>query len=531
MSTRLCALGLLCLLCLPLALAAEEPEAFTILGADPGPASVAAVGGWQVAARFEVLQAAPPRLGLPLSLGETRTAELTGFERRGADSYTWRGRWTDGEGSVTLTVHGSELAGLIEAGPAVYEIVPRGRGLSSLALLDTDRFPECATSDRQAAAVEPSFEEAGIATPPADSAGRIDVMVLYTASARSGAGGTAAIQAIAQAAVDAANTAYANSQITQRLRLVHTQEVTYNEASGDYYDHLDWVTADPTVAGLRNAYRADMVDLLVQDGAFCGLGWLMVNVNASFASSAFTVTTHYCAVGNLSFAHELGHNMGAHHDPANAGSAAYPYAYGHFINGLYRTVMSYSSQCPSGCTRVAYFSNPNISYLSQPTGIADARDNHRVLNNTASVVANFRQEFKAGDLYTINPCRVADTRNTSAVLSGATRVLDVTGICGIPADATAVVLNVTVVGPTGNGNLTLYPSDILKPNTSVINFAAGVTRANNAILAMPGNGTGDLTAAPTVVGGGTVHVVLDATGYFVSPAADLATPPTPPAAP
>lgn len=521
MLTRWCIAGLLLfVLCLPLALAAEEPEAFTILGEDSRPASVAAVGSWQVAARFEVLEAAPPRLGLPLATGEIRTAELTGFERRGADSYTWRGRWTDGEGSVTLTVHGSALAGFLAADHAVYELVPRGRGASSLVLLDSDRFPECATAESHAVAVEPSAEKAGIAAAPPDDASRVDVMVLYTASARAGAGGTANIQALAQAAVDAANTAYANSQITQRLRLVHTQEVVYDEASGNYYDHLSWVTADPTVAGLRNAYRADLVDLLVQDGTFCGLGWLMAGVSPSFASSAFTVTTRHCAVGNLSFAHELGHNMGAHHDPANGGGAAYPYSFGHFVNGSFRTVMSYNTQCPSGCTRVAHFSNPEISYLGHPTGIADARDNHRTLNNTASVVANFRQEVKAQDLYTLTPCRVADTRNTSAVLSGAVRVLDVNGACGIPADATAVVLNVTVVGPTGSGYLTLYPSDVSKPGTSIINFAAGMTRSNNAILSLPIDGSGTLSAEALVGGGGTVHVVLDATGYFVAPAAD-----------
>lgn len=523
-------LCLLCFLCLPLALAAEVPEAFTILGDDPGAASMAAVQSWQVSARLEVLRAAPPRLGLPLAAGMIRTAELTGFESRGADSYTWRGRWTEGEGSITLTVHGPELAGFIEADNAVYEIVPHGekRGTSSLTLLDTDRFPECATSEREAVAETPSLEAGEIgdmAGQPQDSAARIDVMVLYTASTRTAAGGTAAIQATAQAAVDAANTAYANSQITQRLRLVHTQEVTYNESGNSYSSHLSWVTADPAVAALRNAYGADLVDLLVQDGAACGIGWLMTNVSPSFAGSGFSVTARSCAVGNLSFAHELGHNMGAHHDPANARSSpAYPYSYGHFIDGLYRTVMSYDTQCPSGCTRVAYFSNPDISYLGQPTGIANARDNHRTLNNSASVVANFRQEVQPGDLYTLVPCRVADTRSSLPVLSGVVRVLEVAGVCGIPADATAVVVNVTVAEPTGIGNLTLYASDLTKPNTSVINFAAGVNRANNAILPLPSNGSGDLAVEALVVGGGSVHLVLDVTGYMAAPVPDLETP-------
>src|SRR5687768_7890861 len=124
MQTRLCsAAGLVFLLCLSLPLAAEEPEAFKILGNDPGPGSAAAVRSWLVAARFDVLRAAPARLGLPLAAGEIWSADLIDFERR-ADGYTWRGRLTKGAGSVTLTVHGAALAGFIEAEKSVYEIVP-----------------------------------------------------------------------------------------------------------------------------------------------------------------------------------------------------------------------------------------------------------------------------------------------------------------------------------------------------------------------------------------------------------------------
>ncbi len=311
-------------------------------------------------------------------------------------------------------------------------------------------------------------------------------------------------------------------QIVQRLRLVHMAEVPYVEAGG-FSAHLNWLSSDAAVAALRDTYRADVVDLMVQDTQFCGIASLMVNVSPSFASSAFSVTARSCAVGNFSFAHELGHNMSAHHDPANGGSAAYPYAYGHFVNGSYRTVMAYSSECSSGCTRVSQFSNPDVSFLGAPTGIANARDNHRALNNTADVVANFRQEATApvaSDLYTVNPCRIVDTRIDLPLLSGVVRELDVAGVCGIPMDATAVVLNVTVIGATGSGNLSLYPADQPQPATSTLNFAALLTRANNAILALPADGSGQLAVMPSVSGGGIAHVVLDVAGYFAVPAAD-----------
>jgi hypothetical protein len=72
-------------------------------------------------------------------------------------------------------------------------------------------------------------------------------------------------------------------------------------------------------------------------------------------------------------------------------------------------------------------------------------------------------------------------------------------------------LNVTVLSPTAQGNVRLYPADVSPPTTSAINYAAGQTRANNAVLSLGANG-----ALVVYVGqpGGTVHVVLDVNGYF-----------------
>lgn len=525
MSNCLRTLWAVCLVCLahlPLHAQGEAPEAFTWLDAAPRPLpSLAAERFQEVAARFDLLRSAPPRLGLPLLGGVTVLAERTGFERRG-DGYTWLGRIAETDGSVVLTIHGTALAGLIESPDGIYEIVPRGRGTSSLALLATDRFPREAESllqEPQPGALAPaSFSTASRPDPQ----GRIDVMVLYTPAARAAAGGTNNIRATAQLAVDAANTAYANSQITTRLRLVHTQEVAYDEDYFEYSDHLYWLSADPGVARLREAHRADLVDLLVEDGEYCGVAWVMSNVSPLFAGSGFSVTTRSCAAGNLSFAHELGHNMGSQHDPANGSVfASFPHSYGHFVSGVFRTVMSYNTHCTSNCPRVARFSNPNLTYGGHPLGIANARDNHRTINATDAVVANFRQQAPASDFYTVAPCRVVDTRGGAPLLSGVVRTLPVAGSCGVPADAVAVALNVTVADPTSLGSLRLYPADIPKPDATVINFLAGANRANAAILPLSTNGAGTLVAEPFLTSLGSVHLVLDVVGYFGLPMEDV----------
>jgi hypothetical protein len=103
-----------------------------------------------------------------------------------------------------------------------------------------------------------------------------------------------------------------------------------------------------------------------------------------------------CAAGYYSFGHELAHNMGSNHDRANGSAALYPYSYGYWApDNSYRTVMAYD--CPNGgCSRVPYFSNPNVWFNGYPTGISydvdpnNAADNARSLNEVRFVVANFR---------------------------------------------------------------------------------------------------------------------------------------------
>ncbi len=119
--------------------------------------------------------------------------------------------------------------------------------------------------------------------------------------------------------------------------------------------------------------------------------------------------------------------------------------------------------------------------------------------------------------FTVIPCRVLDTRTPDgplggpALLANAARTFAVAGHCGIPASARAVSVNLTVTGASVNGNLRLYPSGIPMPLVSTINYTAGITRANNAIV--PLSALGELVAYCTQATGG-VHFVLDVNGYF-----------------
>lgn len=123
-----------------------------------------------------------------------------------------------------------------------------------------------------------------------------------------------------------------------------------------------------------------------------------------------------------------------------------------------------------------------------------------------------------GDFYTVVPCRIIDTRGADGpygapvLTSAETRSFTIHGQCGIPAAARAVAVNVTAIGATGSGNLSLFRSGETPPATSSVNFPAALARANNAIV--PLSIDGGLTVRPSVANSGQVHLILDVVGYF-----------------
>lgn len=103
----------------------------------------------------------------------------------------------------------------------------------------------------------------------------------------------------------------------------------------------------------------------------------------------------------------------------------------------------------------------------------------------------------APEFLPLAPARLADTRigattvdgveaGTGARAPGSTIELQVAGRGGVPADATAVALNVTAVDPGGAGFLTIYPCDVAQPTASNVNFSPGAT-VPNAVIAKVGN--------------------------------------------
>ena len=123
--------------------------------------------------------------------------------------------------------------------------------------------------------------------------------------------------------------------------------------------------------------------------------------------------------------------------------------------------------------------------------------------------------------HAITPCRVADTRGPNGLNGGPNifgnnvpRNFQVKGVCGVPSTANAATLNVTIASPTSGGFLTLWPAGGAQPVVSTLNFTSTDSAlANGAIVPLADNGSApDLSVY--MGGSGTVHVILDVTGYF-----------------
>lgn len=223
---------------------------------------------------------------------------------------------------------------------------------------------------------------------------RLNVIAFYTPEARLRAGGEEAIRQLLQHEIDVANSSYANSQIQVRLEMPYMEEVARQDRdTNNYY----WVRLDPRVVELQRQYGAAFTALVVEDG-FTGCASatsilrkdVFLDRKATVQGGAVINRACLSQGSWILLAHELGHVMGCEHDPAAGSpqqSALFPYAYGYYVDGSFRTVMAYANGCTQGCPAVPYFSNPAVSFNGKKTGIRGKRDNHRVINATRTRMA------------------------------------------------------------------------------------------------------------------------------------------------
>ena len=126
----------------------------------------------------------------------------------------------------------------------------------------------------------------------------------------------------------------------------------------------------------------------------------------NIGSTAFKLAGHD-KVGMV-YTHELGHNLGCHHSPGEDDSPPPPenryheYAVGHkflSIIGWTGTIMTNPDISTWLSWPVKYFSNPDVLFLLGRTGIANERDNARLIEETAIYVADYRDGFPSNSIW------------------------------------------------------------------------------------------------------------------------------------
>jgi hypothetical protein len=111
----------------------------------------------------------------------------------------------------------------------------------------------------------------------------------------------------------------------------------------------------------------------------------------------------------------------------------------------------------------------------------------------------------------LNPTRVLDSRSgvgtPDRLVAGATVELPLAGVAGVPADASAVAINVTSINPSADGFVTAYPCSSDRPVASNLNPQVGRVRPNLVVAPLSSSGSICLFTYTEV------DLVVDVLGY------------------
>jgi hypothetical protein len=130
----------------------------------------------------------------------------------------------------------------------------------------------------------------------------------------------------------------------------------------------------------------------------------------------------------------------------------------------------------------------------------------------------FVRDANGATFVPVTPTRVVDTRTKQGIggplVANRAYGFQVTGLAGVPANATAVSGNATVTGMTALGYIAVAPSFVpgTLPSTSTVNFPKGDVRANNVVVPLS---AGQLQVEYAAKAGASVQFIFDVTGYFV----------------
>jgi hypothetical protein len=380
------------------------------------------VGAEAVDALSTVVRTGAPRTFLvPLGPDEADLVVMRRFSGApGSAAVTLVGEFADrdlSEVSLTITAD-SVLAGTIQLADTVLEVERTAPGRP---LVVTRRQVQGALppegAPRRPPAAPPASAPPGPAGPPRPSGDRapgtsadasdvsgpapagtvpcppatVRVLVVFTQGGAAGRN-AARLQARAAAGVASINQALSASQIPHQVELAGVRVLGPGAlpATDSLNTELTMAQQMPQLRAWRRETQADLVSVWADTTGVvprrrCGLGYVITDVGAH-AEYGVSVVPDNCALGELSFAHEVGHNLGMEHDRANTTSPGIdPFSYGfqHFAPApapSFRDVMAYPCS-QGGCGRQRLYSSPRSTFMGVPTGVDHGADPGRAADN------------------------------------------------------------------------------------------------------------------------------------------------------
>jgi hypothetical protein len=174
-----------------------------------------------------------------------------------------------------------------------------------------------------------------------------------------------------------------------------------------------------------------------------------------------------------------------------------------------------ASGVPLDASGHANFTTSSLAIGSHSMTVHYSGDSNYAAGNSAPIIQVVRAA--TASFFTITPCRLVDTRAPNGPLGGPSliasqnRTFTLAGSCNIPANASALSVNITIVGASTPGYLILSAGGTPQPAVSNLNYSAGQVRANNAIVTL--GALGDV-AAFLGQGSGNAHLIIDVNGYL-----------------
>ncbi|MDR0863494.1 MAG: M12 family metallo-peptidase [Candidatus Symbiothrix sp.] len=329
-------------------------------------------------------------LTIQLFADVTVTANKTGVRTTTSGGIYWTGNVSNGE--LTLFMQNNCLSGTLRQGNQVFDITSDETGNVKVVELNTEKNPmpaeDCFFNEDDTVGTNGIHPDETVAqsewraaadfpTPSTDVDGNyiVDILVLYPNEVAALMGATPELRtAKVDYYIEQANEIFINSRINVRFRLAHDE---INNAIPKGATTTSEVSGTPRVTALRDLYGADIISHWNFNGA-AGIGSVF---SGTGRSAMYNSSKYSDVISRYTFVHECGHNMGGQHD-------RYEYSkpggeqkhltqapgdnFGKSFPG-YHTIMSYGNDptiSGGSSTRVKYFSNPDVIFNGQPTGIA-----------------------------------------------------------------------------------------------------------------------------------------------------------------